>query len=576
MRWPMALAHLSLIAGACGTDQGSTFTPNPCIEEPDPTGTLSVDGGTWRFTDVGRSAGIQDWWGTQKGAGFADVDGDGDLDLMLGNVNTPSQLLINQLADTGELSFLPHADPPTVEIPWGIAFADYDNDGDADLFLACGGFYGACTDGLFRNDGVDPASGEVLYTDVTADSGLGDKAYNSMHGAWVDQDRDGLLDLYVSVRVPNVMFDEDPDPTISTSNRLFRNMGDDKFVDVAPDLGIDDPGDSGSAAWFDANGDAWLDLFVPTLMGDNTLYLSQGGTSYVASSAEFPRPLLAFGAASTDVDGDGDMDLVVDEYHQDWVLEQGLPAQGHAIYLNDGDGGFTESSDETGLTSLIGGGMGTMGFQVADLDLDGDPEVFFGAGGPYVNGGEENRLVSSVVSASGEQHWEDRSAPFDLAAVAACGEAIPESRYPYRTHASVVLDIDGDQDLDLFVGNGGVLWENFESYPYDPNRLWINESDLPNAAIWVELEGTQSNLDGVGAFVIITDESDDSATPWMRREMMRCTRGFAASMPPVLAMGVGTRQGPFTIHVTWPSGEETEVTGLLPGAALTIEEMTNE
>ena len=522
----------------------------------------------WVLEDVGLAMGIQDRNGIQKGGAAADFNGDGYPDLYLGNVFSPPKLLLNR----GD-HFEEQPDAPGTGDDWGVATADYDNDGDTDLWVACGGFIETCADGLFRNDGVDPETGFVIFADVSYSSGMAGDDRASMSGNWADYNNDGWLDLFVSVKVSQPwLFGGEDNPNATTEDFLWHNNGDGTFTNRAGELGLEETSDSSASSWLDYDNDGWLDLFVPRLLvGENTLYRNVNGERFEAQRhLDFSDPTLAFGSLAEDFDGDGDFDIVISEYYQEWIGQREASFDGPTYYMNDGEGGFIDMTRQTGLNATVNGTIGNMGLQVGDFNLDGDFEVLFGAGGPWVEGGEMNRFFSATVDPDLGLRWIDRSDVLDWEAPEDCDESTDVVPYPYRTHASMFLDYDQDGDFDLFVGNGGMEMEFNETWPFEPNRLFRNDSPEANRGVWIDLEGVQSNRDGVGAKLVLTSSDGE----FVRTRLARRTSGFCAGVPRGVAIGVGDALGPFTVTVTWPSGVVDTLEGLEKGERVELVEGT--
>ncbi|MFC1639828.1 CRTAC1 family protein [Gemmatimonadota bacterium] len=231
------------------------------------------------------------------------------------------------------------------------AWADYDNDGDLDLFV---GFRGA-PDRLYRNDGG-------VFVDVAPEVGLAN-AEETRVAAWGDYDRDGHLDLYVGF------------PTAEeTPNKLFRNNGDGlSFTDVAPDLGVNLIGTTRQTSWIDYDNDGDVDLFVAFRYQANHLFRNDDGVfTDVTELSGIGDPRRTVGVAWFDMDVDGDLDAFVANQNGD---QDGL-------FRNDG-GRFVDVAAELGMDSPNRpeehGGVGPA---VADYDNDGDLDLFVANYGP--------------------------------------------------------------------------------------------------------------------------------------------------------------------------------------------------
>jgi len=220
---------------------------------------IYLQGPPSQFTPVGASVGFQQDFGT-KGYGMAvgDTDGDGDLDVYIstciGTKILRNNFYENQLAQTGSLSFIDVADTngtQNLRNSYGAEFADFDDDGDLDLFLV-----GADQERskIFRNNGanqfidVDTLTGQPLLSDVAGDLD---------GGRAVDYDNDGDLDLYFHNNAAGTQ-----------ARKLYRNDGNWMFTDVTVPAGIA-AGIEGAydSAWGDIDLDGDQDLIVPNNMG---------------------------------------------------------------------------------------------------------------------------------------------------------------------------------------------------------------------------------------------------------------------------------------------------------------------
>lgn len=285
-----------------------------------------------RFVDVTVSAGLAYPAYPSHSAGWNDFDGDGDLDLYVGN-ESPAQTTV----------------PQTL---YGRTERPYSSQ-------------------LFRNDG------DGTFTPITRRAGVANDRF-AKGVAWGDYDDDGDSDLYVSNIGPN---------------RLYRNEGDGTFTDVAPALGVDEPAAQSFGTWFfDHDNDGDLDLWVnrygapvdavfasylgmSVSGGAPVLYRNDGGRfTDVSDEVGLHRPLLPMGANYGDLDNDGFPDV---------YLGTGVPdpdaLMPNVMYRNDGGRRFVDVTFAGGFGHLQKG----HGIAFGDLDNDGDQDLFEQMGGAY-------------------------------------------------------------------------------------------------------------------------------------------------------------------------------------------------
>jgi subtilisin-like proprotein convertase family protein len=356
---------------------------------------------------------------------WGDVDGDGDLDLAVGNIFQPSRVYRN---DGGALTASPIYSTTRTDNTRSVAWGDVDGDGDPDLLL--GNFQQA--DRLYRNDGGILTANSVW---ASAES----SATRSV--AWGDYDGDGDLDLIVG-------------NSLNQPNRLYRNDGGQlttSGVWASPE------GDQTlSVAWGDYDNDGDLDLVVGnsgTSGQPNRLYRNDGGTltasAVYASNSTDHTSTVAWG----DVDGDGDLDLAV-----------GNSGEFNQIYRNDsGPGVITPTftlawtAPQTNTTTSLAWG---------DVDGDGDLDLAVG------NSGEANQL------------YLNETAPGAVTPTLTLAWSSTETD---PTNSLAWGDYDGDGDLDLVVGNGCSAAPTCRSF-----RLYRNDGGaLTTSAAW---SSTESNL----------------------------------------------------------------------------------
>ena len=302
------------------------------------------------------------------GSAWADLDNDGDLDCFVATWSNQSDFLY---LNSGTGSFTKVTTGPLVTTPAYTdycAWADYDLDGDVDLYVSVG--FGVFKSLLYRNDGAG-AFTRILTGPVTND-GL------RAHGAaWGDYDRDGDPDLIVA--------------NISQDNSLFKNTGGGNFTKVTgvePGLG---GGFSERTYWLDIDNDRDLDLFVTNNQNQNNfLYLNNGDSTFtkVVSGIVPNDPGFWFAAAPGDIDNDGDLDLYVTQAFN-------TPTDKNTLYLNDGSGNFSVFAGDPIVTDTGWAIAAALG----DLDRDGDLDLVLAKG----LGDNENNAV--YYNDGGANHW---------------------------------------------------------------------------------------------------------------------------------------------------------------------------
>lgn len=454
------------------------------------------------------------------GVSWADYDGDGDPDLYVANGYTvtaqepapkPNRLYRNEAG-----GLVPVASGPLVEIEAyssGSTWGDYDDDGDVDVFIAN---QRGQDNLLFRNDG----DGRFTRIDGIAPVQDGGASYAA---TWVDVDADGHLDLHVS------------NGGLSGVQRdfLYRNLGGGTFERIASGPVVEDSTASGAAVWADYTGDGLPDLFVADRWAlphlNNRLYRNEGDWRFtrVTDGPVVNDTLNSLGAAWGDCDNDGHLDLYVTD------------ANGGAnrLYVNDGEGGFRDGS--TGPHTLDGGSSYAASW--ADMDNDGDLDLL------VHNWGAAPAVYENLGGCT-----------FRRIAAGDLGRDIGYA-------ASIAwADYDGDGDLDVYLGN----WPNWEGAG-EQNFLYRNDG-ANGGWLKVRLVGTRSNRSGIGARVTVFATIDGEPTVQTRERSGAST--FRSQDALELRFGLGDAPSVDSLVVRWPSGTVDRLADLAANRALTIVE----
>ena len=377
-RWLLNIAHMARGTYPVGVSEryrvpSSAFTPEYDL------------GG--RFREVAADIGIYSV-DLAGGAIIEDFDNDGLLDIVTSSWD-PTQSLRLYRNDPPRRGFVERTNTAGLSGQTGglnIVQADYDNDGWMDILVMRGGWLmsnGQMRVSLLRNNG------DGSFSDVTHESGMARPAYPSQSAAWADYDNDGDLDLFSCNESMPETLDESA-ATIYPS-QLFENDGNGGFTDVALRAGVANMRYCKGSTWGDYDNDGDQDLYLSNYADENRLYRNNGdGTlTDVAPELGVTEPIESFPTWFWDYDNDGWMDLFVAGYARDIdsvaAEYMGLPSNGARprLYRNTGatGGGFEDVTAQVGLDDVNQG----MGANFGDFDNDGYPDLYLGTGFPAFN-----------------------------------------------------------------------------------------------------------------------------------------------------------------------------------------------
>lgn len=510
---------------------------------------LWLNRGGMRFTCAKLPAGAQGKldWGT--GAALVDIDNDGDLDLYQCNYDAPNQLFLND--GGGKFSEVPGAAGLDVrDSSLQASFADIDGDGDLDMFLLCneliraegrprdpavmkdgvpvlkpeylkyykldlnenGGYqiseYGR-KDYLFLNQGVGE-NGQLRFRDVSREAGVQMEGWG-LSSVWWDYDGDGDLDLYVA-------------NDFTAPDRLFRNDGVDgkgipHFTDVAGD-------------------------YFP-----HTAWSSMGSDAADINNDGLPDLMTAEMSATTHYKSKTMMGALTDSRIN--ILTKSWPRQymRNHLMLNTGAGMFQEAARVMGVSSS----NWSWSLKFGDLDNDGYQDLFVtnGMSIDAMNADRELPEGDMTTARIGKTAWDlDKDT-----------KAQPEKNLVFRnvggkkfvkrpdwglgllgmSYSSAMGDLDNDGDLDLVVSDLGKT-----------TKIYRNNS-MPGGSLRVVLRGVKSNAMGIGARVVVTDDQGARRTRWQNP-----WTGYLSQNDTVLHFGLGKAKAE-VLEVFWPSGTYQKV-----------------
>lgn len=475
------------------------------------------------------------------GAALFDMDQDGDLDAYLvqsGNVTDPSQKGDgNRLfRNRGDGSFDDVTSGSGVQAPgygMGVTAADYDNDGDVDLYVTNLG-----SNVLLQNDG----SGR--FTDVTARAGVGGSGW-STSAAFLDYDADGDLDLAVTryidwspaterpcfslTGVPDYCSPRNYDAPMSAL--LFRNNGDGTFVDVTTPSGLRRAVGNGLgivAADFDGNGQP--DLFVANDSTPNHLWMNLGGGRFAERALvsgvaldQDGRAKAGMGVHVADADRDGDQDVVV----------VNLDGESDSFYRNE----YPFFVDDTAAVGLrtVSRRFTRFGMAMIDFDNDGLLDMY------QANGrvGLQSERFSDDPYA--EPNLLLRGTDRGFEAVEPQGGTTPTLTHTSR--AAAFGDVDGDGGIDILVSNR-------DSAPY------LLRNVVQSRGHWLSVRVLEEHgRDALGAELTVVAGSQQI------RSDVRAAYSYLASNDPRVHVGLGAATRVDQIRVRWPGAPSFESFG---------------
>ena len=476
-----------------------------------------------------------------SGCLFFDYDNDGFLDIYLvnsgtscANINEPRTRLneINRLyRNNGNDTFsditLRVGMDKNSGFGMGCISADYDNDGDQDVYLTNFGM-----NQLYRNNG------DGTFTDVTKQAGVANAKW-SVSASFGDYNLDGFLDLYVAnyldynietahpCTLEGVHIYCGPHEYPGAPDTLHRNNGDGTFTDVTARSGVVNSGKGMGVLFTDYNNDGYPDIFVTNDAVEDYLYRNNrdGTFTDVALAAGIAynsegRATASMGIANGDYDNDGGLDLFVTNFS----LEV------NSLFHNDGDGFYTMTTFEVGLAEPSFSRLG-FGTQFLDVDNNGTLDLLVANGHVWDNVTQitpslSYRQTCQLFLNNGEGKYQN---------ITSSAGTFFNSPVVARGTASGDYDNDGDIDILISCCGGTPI-------------LLRNDSKTENRWLKIKLTGTTGNRNGIGTKVYLKTNKTTY--------LSEVTSGgsYASGNDYTLHFGLGSTETVDSIEIHWLGG----------------------
>jgi len=494
-----------------------------------------------------------------SGCGFFDYDGDSWLDIVLvgGGIwpqdttrkPVPALWLYRNNGDgTFALKNEKAGLSDVFAYGTGVCAADYDNDGDQDLF-----FTTLYENMLFRND-------NGVFFEVGKEAGLANQSTLSSSAMFFDANRDGWLDLFVGNYI-----DWSPEkdhfcphkggrkgyctPAVydGVPSRFYQNNGDGTFTDLTEAAGfLPSPGKTLGIIQVDYNKDGWADIIVSNDTERHLLYENNGDGSFhergIQSGLAFDErgtTRAGMGIDAGYIDGSDNLSVFIGHFQDEMI----------GVYQHVGKGQFLDRAAISGV-GRSSYGILTFGLFLFDVDCDQDLDLFCANGHIYID--MESEETGTQFRQKPYLYLNRGDGTFDLL-TESIGSLLSQR---IVARGAVYGDYDRDGDLDIMISeNAG------------PVHLWRNDSTRGNF-LRVKLTGRKSNRDGIGAVIRI------KVRDYQMKQRLRTGASYLSQSELVVTFGLGGAARVDSLQVTWPSGLVDSFTDIFVNQEIKIVEGT--